>query len=438
MIRSVITLIGLTVAHLDRHPSDQWKDGKPLGHKCEEDVPESTPVVYTAFYLWYGNPETDGSWVHWNHCILPHWDKTIDAQYKKFNWTPPDLHHSPYRPSKGLYSSSDARTLQTQFVEMKLAGIDVAVTSWWGRKDWHGLHDQSGANTDAIMQRVLDAAKPSGVKVAIHLEPYGGRDPDSVKDDIEYIHREYGDHPSLYKRRRKDFSNEDIWNPKWSGDALPVIFFYDVSRQHINGAENINKWRDMISSIRGTQYDAYLIGLYIGMRDKNNLQDEKFLQDVGFDAGYSYFASVGFTPATDYRDFNWDRINKNMLEHGQMDFIPSFGPGYNDTMLRPWNSANTQDRGNAAERYGKLFHHAKYMPHGLMVTSWNEWGEGTQIEPATPYTSQSGLKYMDYSRNFPDQSGDCDDCYLHMTKKEGDLYKQRFCEGLDPIMHMEL
>jgi glycoprotein endo-alpha-1,2-mannosidase len=418
--------------------SNQWKDGKPLGHKCDEKIPESLPVVYTAFYLWYGNPEVDGNWIHWNHCILPHWDPTVDAKYKKFNWTPPDMHHSPYRPSKGLYSSSDVRTLRTQFAEMKLAGIDVAVTSWWGRRDWHGHRDHggSGANTDAIMQRVLDAANQSGVKVAIHLEPYGGRDHDSVKDDIEYIHKEYGNHPALYKRRRKDITNQDIWNPQWTGEALPVIFLYDVSRQHINAAEQ-SKWRDMISSLRGSQFDAYLVGLYIGTRGRTQ-QDERFLEDVGFDAGYSYFASVGFTPATDYGNFNWDRINENMLEHSQMDFIPSFGPGYNDTMLRPWNGANTQDRGNAVERYGKLFHHAKYMPHGLMITSFNEWGEGTQIEPAMPYTSQSGLEYMDYRRHFPDEIGDCDDCYLRMTKREGDLYKSRFCEGVDSITHVEL
>ncbi|CAE8656086.1 unnamed protein product, partial [Polarella glacialis] len=34
----------------------------------------SKPAVHAAFYLWYGNPEVDGRWIHWNHKVLPHWE----------------------------------------------------------------------------------------------------------------------------------------------------------------------------------------------------------------------------------------------------------------------------------------------------------------------------------------------------------------------------
>eukprot|EP00400_MALV-I_sp_L67-5_P001050 gene1050-1002_t len=439
-LKTSCTLLILgAAAHPEKHKNRDHTNGRPLLHTCTPSDPESFPVVYTAFYLWYGNPESDDKWMHWDHIILPHWDPKVDARYEKFNWRPPDEHHSPYRPKKGLYSSNDFGTLKEQFAEMKAAGVDVAVTSWWGQagKKMKRDDNDSGSNTDLLIPMVLDAAELAGVAVAFHIEPYGDRNWDSVLSDIKYIHEKYAGHPAVYKRRRKDLSNFDVWNPKWIGEALPVLFLYDVSNQHAGDKRDF--WRDMVAGIRGTEFDAYLVGLYIGSHG-NSQADELFLEHVGFDAGYSYFASVGFTPATDYRNFNWDQIQLDMLQRSnQMDFIPSVGPGYNDTNVRPWNAQNTQDRGKAAEVYGSLFHHAKYMAHGLMVTSFNEWGEGTQIEPAVPYVSTRGLKYMDYSNNFDfDNADGCADCYLELTRGESDFYKKRFCEGATISARSEL
>ena len=39
---------------------------------------EPTPVV-AFYYAWYGNPENDGSYRHWNHAALPHWDAAVNA-----------------------------------------------------------------------------------------------------------------------------------------------------------------------------------------------------------------------------------------------------------------------------------------------------------------------------------------------------------------------
>lgn len=52
---------------------------------------------------------------------------------------------------------------------------------------------------------------------------------------------------------------------------------------------------------------------------------------------------------------------------------------YNDTKLRPWNIKNTQDRRDG-EYYKDYFEHVK-RERFISITSFNEWGEGTQIEP---------------------------------------------------------
>ena len=63
----------------------------------------------------------------------------------------------------------------------------------------------------------------------------------------------------------------------------------------------------------------------------------------------------------------------------------SVGPGYNDSLIRPWNDHNSRDRddGNYYTHMWTKALHAQ--PHIISITSYNEWGEGTQIEPARSY-----------------------------------------------------
>ena len=76
--------------------------------------------------------------------------------------------------------------------------------------------------------------------------------------------------------------------------------------------------------------------------------------------------------------------------------ILSIGPGYKDTGIRPWNAHNTKER-----RFGKYYQEMwaaakKAGADCFSITSYNEWGEGTQIEGARPHASAAGLHSEDY------------------------------------------
>ena len=43
--------------------------------RYESGEPDAT--VFAFYYLWYGNPSTDGRWLHWNHSVLPHWTPAV-------------------------------------------------------------------------------------------------------------------------------------------------------------------------------------------------------------------------------------------------------------------------------------------------------------------------------------------------------------------------
>lgn len=117
----------------------------------------------------------------------------------------------------------------------------------------------------------------------------------------------------------------------------------------------------------------------------------KPLATAGFDAAYSYFAANGFTEASTSR-----RWNSIVQQCKPISFIPSVGPGYIDTNIRPWNSATTRLRQNGVY-YRNMF---KDLPNGndriTTITSFNEWHEGTQIEPAIEKSLSKNITYEGY------------------------------------------
>ena len=103
--------------------------------------------------------------------------------------------------------------------------------------------------------------------------------------------------------------------------------------------------------------------------------------DSGFDAAYTYFASDGFTYGSTIS--NWPTMARFAATHHLL-FIPSVGPGYDDSKIRPWNKRNSKAR-MGGRYYEQMWSAAMGAGATLVsITSYNEWGEGTQIEPALP------------------------------------------------------
>ena len=358
-------------------------------------------TVAAFYYLWYGNPQSDGRWLHWNHSVLPHWTDAVNARYADRIGepvaSPPEGVHSKFYPQRGPYSVSDPTTLASQMSELQRAGVGTVVLSWWGRPG-ASAGDSQGVVTDARIEGVLDAAFAAGLRAAWHLEPYHGRSAESVLADVSFLWSHYGEHPALLQ-----------W-PLLSrpGVTGPVYYVYDS--YHISASD----WKRVLTSnppdekgeswsVRGTALDGVFIGLWL---ERHHGQD---LLDGGFDGAYTYFASDGFSWGASTR--NWGTIHNWATQHQKL-FIASVGAGYNDEGIRPWNAHNTKAREGGA--YYRRFWaramdvdsepthtiHPEYdgstaaMPaakalgirsaDAIAITSYNEWGEGTQIEPAVP------------------------------------------------------
>ena len=74
-----------------------------------------------------------------------------------------------------------------------------------------------------------------------------------------------------------------------------------------------------------------------------------------------------------------------------------------DTRVRPWNGQNTRDR-RRGNYYGLAWRTALAANAEIVsVTSFNEWHEGTQVEPAVPHqTRNQTFSYLSYEPEDPD------------------------------------
>lgn len=307
------------------------------------------------YYNWYGNPEVDGGMKHWAHPIAPTPGPPGDAGV--ISGLDDDIACNFY-PELGTYSSNDVEVVRKHIQMHVKANIGVLSVTWWGESDY-------GNKSVSLL---LDEAAKVGAKVCFHIEPFNGRSPQTIRENIQHIMDTYGNHPAFYRTQGK-----------------PLFFIYD---SYLIKPE---EWAGLFGekgeiSVRNTKYDGLFIGLTL---KESELAD---IEKAGMDGFYTYFAATGFTNAS--TPANWKSMQQWAKEHHKL-FIPSVGPGYIDTRIRPWNESTTRDRENG-KYYDEMYKAAieSGAPY-ISITSFNEWHEGTQIEPAIPMKCNV-FEYLDY------------------------------------------
>lgn len=316
--------------------------------------------VFGFYYNWYGNTQTNGSEIHWGHGVI-----------KNQGYNGPDSYipgrenlASNFYPALKNYSSTDSATIARHMEMMAQARIGVVVVTWWGNRDFGSLG----------LPILLDEAEKHGLKVCFHIEPYNKRSAASIRENIRTLTDAYGSHPAFYRLKGR-----------------PCFFIYD---SYLIPAE---EWATLLQpdgaiTIRGTELDAAMIGLWV------KADEQDFFKQSGMDGFYTYFAATGFTYGS--TPANWKSMQQWARDNGKL-FIPCVGPGYIDTRVRPWNAGTTRDR-KAGKYYDEMFRAA--IDSGapcIGITSFNEWHEGTQIEPAVPFACKE-FTYLDYSPLAPD------------------------------------
>jgi glycoprotein endo-alpha-1,2-mannosidase len=323
-----------------------------------EAVERPSSRAHAFYYPWYGNPETDGRFENWNHAVA-----VRHGAPRRFPGG--DDIGANFFPALGCYSVNDPAVLDIHMRQLLRSRVGVISVSWWGKDTY----------TDRALPLLFQAAERHGIRINFHIEPRLGskrRDASLVREAVVYLNDTYGKSPAFYRDADR-------------GDR-PMFYVYD------SYLTKSDEWATILApdgknTLRGTEYDSIMIGLWV------RRNEERFFLDGHFDGFYTYFATDGFTYGSSQR--HWQKLSSWAHEHDKL-FIPCVGPGYIDTRIRPWNNRNTRDREEGAY-YDRAFAAALAAdPDFIGITSFNEWHEGTQIEPAIEKETE-GFRYEDYS-----------------------------------------
>lgn len=225
-----------------------------------------------------------------------------------------------------------------------------------------------GSPEDARLPAVVAAARTDGISVAAHLEPYTGRSVLGTVTDIAYL-RTYGI-KTFYVYRPFDFAVAD-----WAAAKTAL---------HAGGVTLMGQ--------------TALVGAAAA---------------AGFDGVYTY----------DIVTYGGQMFRRLCTEAHALHLAcaPSVGPGYD--ARRGSGDPRVKGRRNGAT-YDAMWRSA--LAAGvdrITITSFNEWHEGTQIEPASPPQRRAGYRYLSYDGAWGLHGPEAELAYLTRTRYWSDVFR---------------
>ncbi|MEX2171311.1 MAG: hypothetical protein WD851_18470 [Pirellulales bacterium] len=278
----------------------------------------------------------------------------------------------PQPPALGTYSNRDAATISAHIDHSHQGNVDFWAVSWWG---------PNSAENITFRDSILAHPRRAELEYAVHYESTGRlgtfENPTfhNLIPDFRYLANNYFDDPDYLRI-----------------DDRPVVFMY-VTRAYFNSQAS----RDAVSNLRSTMIaefgvDPYIVGddLFGGGVDVQRAQLWDAITD--FDVYGTVLQGGGSTSAALSALAGVYDDAREAIADLDVGFIPGASPGFNDKGVRDGHPAAPRylvDDPNATE--GGLF--AKMLnevvvprtdpraDHILMINSFNEWHEDTQIEP---------------------------------------------------------
>jgi hypothetical protein len=317
------------------------------------DGPEPSYTTVAFYYPWYRSEPVNSIWEPWHH----------GGEY-----SPPSEIASDFYPLLGPYSSTDEVVVAQHFAWLRRAGVGVVATSWWGQGDY----------TDRAVPLLLEMGERYGIRVAFHIEPNQFRNAERLVEDVRYLSEQYGSSPAFFRTSAPT---------RWSGDGDKGLFFLWVA-EHANLVADPPElvapdyWRDAMDAIHALPDSALVIAnTRIGARVDLNHFDGLYnyaSPDLAADGGFKW--AQGIPPDA------W--------------YVPSVLPGFHAERIGqdPAGSIDRRD-GDAYDAQWEAALGVGVRPDLVTITSFNEWLEGTQIEPAI---ADPGSPYLDYGEVPPD------------------------------------
>jgi acetyl esterase/lipase len=297
---------------------------------------ESRLLVH--YMPWYATKDVSGEWGwHWtmNH---------FDPEQKR--WDDQRKIASHDYPLIGPYDSGDDHALECQALLMKIAGLDGVVIDWYGTSDLND-HAMNQRNT----QKLIPWLKRAGLSFAVCYEDQAvkslksGDDLKQAEKDLEWAEEHFFADPSYVKQ-----------------DGRPVLLVFGP--QHL-------KWKFDLSS------KPLVFGL------------AHLAKENGLDGAFAWPPVAGGKSLTPEQ---WKK-EIGLIYAQKQPFIATAFPGFKDI----YQQAGVHDSyGGIASRNGltmseSLTQALESKAPLIQIATWNDYGEGTMIEP----TRNTGFRHLE-------------------------------------------